>query len=106
MTAAASPARNAFHHARHRWLNLAVRDKALSGAAIRVAVLLWEHMNVERGCAWPSFDYMARQLTMHRSTVIRALRQLKDHGWITICHRGGRHNSNEYRLAFGKMETL
>jgi excisionase family DNA binding protein len=92
-----------FNFGRHRWLGRVVRDKRLPGAAIRVAVLLWEHMNPKRGCAWPSLVYIAVQLKMHKATVIRSLELLRTRDWITVKRRGGRYRSNEYRLAFGPM---
>jgi DNA-binding IclR family transcriptional regulator len=48
-----------------------------------------ELQNAERGCAWPSLTYLAAQLKMHKSTVIRSLDALGRRGWITTAHRGG-----------------
>jgi hypothetical protein len=92
-----------FNFGRHRWLGRVVRDEELPGAAVRVAVLLWELQNAGRGCAWPSLAYIAAQSKMHKSTVIRSLQMLRQRGWITTAHRGGRHRTNEYRIAFGSM---
>lgn len=94
-----------FNFGRHRWLGSVVRDDMLPGAAHRVAVLLWEKQNAERGFAWPSLFYIAKELKMHKSTVIRSLRALQQRGWITSRRRGGRHRSNEYRIAFGNVDT-
>ncbi len=93
-----------FNFGRHRWLGRVVRDEELPGAAHRTAVLLWELQNAERGCAWPSLTYIATELKMHRATVIRSLRILRERGWINITHRGGRHRTNQYRIGFGRME--
>jgi hypothetical protein len=93
-----------FNFARHRWLGLVARDDELPGAAFRTAVLLWELQNVEHGYAWPSLTYIATELKMHKSTVIRSLRILRARGWITIARRGGRHRTNQYRIGFGRME--
>jgi hypothetical protein len=90
-----------FNFGRHRWLGRVVRDEKLPGAAYRTAVLLWELQNSERGCAWPSLTYLAAQLKMHKSTVIRSLDVLRRRAWITTAHRGGRHRTNEYRISFG-----
>jgi DNA-binding IclR family transcriptional regulator len=76
----------------------------LPGAAFRTAVLLWELQNAEHGYAWPSLTHIATELKMHKSTVIRSLRILRERGWITIAHRGGRHRTNQYRIGFGRME--
>src|SRR5262245_31954377 len=96
--ARSTPGKPGFNFGRHRWLGLVARDGTLPGAALRVAVLLWELQNAERGCAWPSLMYIAAELKMHKSTVIRSLRILGRRGWITIAHRGGRHRTNEYRV--------
>jgi Helix-turn-helix domain len=93
-----------FNHGRHRWLGHVARDRKLPGAAIRVAVLLWQYQNDERGCAWPSLERIASDLHMHKSTVVRTLQALRKREWISVKHRGGRHRTNEYRIAFGSME--
>jgi hypothetical protein len=48
--------------------------------------------------------YIATQLKMHKSTVIRSLRILRARGWITTARRGGRHRTNQYRIGFGRMD--
>ena len=95
--------RSAFNFGRHRWLGLVARDHKLPGAAHRIAVLLWQLQNDERGCAWPSLERIATELQMHKSTVIRSLRLLERRHWISKSQRGGRHRSNEYRISFGLM---
>src|SRR5262249_29687871 len=97
-------AKAGFNFGRHRWLGLVARDAKLPGAAHRVAVLLWELQNANRGCAWPSLVYIARELKMHKATVIRSLRILQQRQWIIRARRCGRFRSNEYRLAFGQMD--
>jgi hypothetical protein len=96
--------KSGFNFGRHRWLGRVARDEKLPGATLRVAVLLWELQNAERGYAWPSLTYIAAQLKMHKSTVIRSLDALRRRGWITTAHRGGRHRTNEYRISFGLMD--
>ena len=94
----------AFNHGRHRWLGQVVRDAKLPGAATRVAVLLWELMNFERQCAWPSLVYIAEQLRMNKSTVARSIKALVRREWIQKRKRGGRHRSNEYRISWSMMD--
>jgi hypothetical protein len=93
-----------FNFGRHRWLCRVVRDAEVPGAALRTAVLLWELQNATHGYAWPSLTYIATELKMHKSTVIRSLRILRERGWITVAHRGGRHRTNQYRVSFGRMD--
>jgi hypothetical protein len=57
-----------FNFGRHRWLCRVARDAELSGATLRTAVLLWEHLNSKYGYAWPSLTYIATELKMHKST--------------------------------------
>jgi Helix-turn-helix domain len=97
-------AKSRFNFGRHRWLCRVARDAKLSGAALRTAVLLWELQNAEHGYAWPSLMYIATELKMHKSTVIRSLRILRAQGWITTARRGGRHRTNQYRIGFGRLE--
>ena len=100
----AHTAKSTFNFGRHRWLGRVARDAELPGAAFRTAVLLWELQNAEHGYAWPSLTYIATELKMHKSTVIRSLRILRARGWITTTRRGGRHRTNQYRIGFGRME--
>ena len=97
-------AKRIFDYGRHRWLCRLVRDAELPGAALRTAVLLWELQNAKHGYAWPSLTYIASELKMHKSTVIRSLRILRARGWINTAHRSGRHRTNQYRIGFGRME--
>jgi hypothetical protein len=54
---------------------VASRWRRIEGQAqqSRVAVLLWEHQNEQRKCAWRSLTYIATHLKMHKSTVVRSL---------------------------------
>jgi DNA-binding MarR family transcriptional regulator len=102
--ASRADAKAAFNHGRHRWLGQLARDNKLPGAAVRVAVLLWELMHSERQYAWPSLVHVAEQLRMNKSTVVRSINALIRRGWIRKSRRGGRHRSNEYRMSWGTMD--
>jgi helix-turn-helix protein len=97
-------AKSLFDYGRHQWLCRVARDSELPGAALRTAVLLWQLQNAKTGYAWPSLTYIATELKMYKSTVIRSLRILRARGWITTARRGGRHRTNQYRIGFGRME--
>jgi len=88
-----------FHFARHRWLAKVARDPELAGADLKVAVLIWEHTNADWGYAWPSLTYIAKQLSLDRSTVVRSVKKLVKRGWIV--RRRGQFRSNHYYLAIG-----
>ena len=93
-----------FNHGRFRWLGMVARDAALSSTAVRVAVIIWDRFNVSRGGAWPSINRIADEIGMHRSTVLRAIRDLEDRGWICTTH-GGRGRSNFYQPTFRSEEV-
>ena len=88
-----------FNRGRHRWLGQVARDPELSGSAVRVAILLWDMFNSAKGGAWPSFAYIAKTLTMDRSTVMRAIKALDERDWL-IRRSGNRHRSNFYLPGF------
>jgi hypothetical protein len=98
--AAARDENNRFHFERHRWLAKVARDPELTGADLKVAVLIWEHTNADYGYAWPSLDYIATQMSLDRSTVVRSVKKLVKRGWI-VRSRQRRPRSNQYRLAIG-----
>jgi hypothetical protein len=94
---------SAFHHGRHRWLSSLNADRKMTGSARAVAIAIWDRMNAEKGCAWPSLSYFERVLGFHRQTIVRAIALLVDRGWLAV-ERGNRQRSNRYRLAFGSPE--
>lgn len=94
-----------FHSGRHTWLGLVGCDRRLRGGALRVAVMIWRHINEKHGYAWPSISYMVRQLGLHRATVIRSIADLEKHGWLNVERRVGKHGVNHYRIAFGLADV-
>jgi DNA-binding MarR family transcriptional regulator len=92
--------RQHFQFDRHRWLAAVARDAEITGADLRVAVLIWEYTNADFGYAWPSMSHMAMEMSLDRSTVVRSVSRLEQRGWIDRTRRHGRFRSNEYRFAF------
>ena len=78
---------------------MVARDSEITGADLKVAVLIWEHTNADYGYAWPSLDYIATQMSLDRSTVVRSVKKLVKRGWII--RRRGQFRSNHYHLAIG-----
>ena len=78
-----------------------MRDPKLPGAAIRVAVLLWQLQKADRGYAWPSLIYIGRELGVNKS---RSIDLLCRRGWITKQKGNGRRHSNRYRMSEGLDE--
>jgi hypothetical protein len=93
----------AFNHGRHRWMARVVRDRVLSRSALAVAGIVWDSMNARLGCAWPSVNYIARELRINRASVFRGLNELYRRGWLTK-EQGRRGRSNRYRIAFGSFD--
>lgn len=100
--------KDAFNYSRHSWLDRVGLDRKLTTAALRVAILIWKYQNHQKGFAFPSYMRMARELKMHKSTVIRAVMLLERRGWLNIARRAGslprRDHVNQYRLAMGNMD--
>jgi DNA-binding MarR family transcriptional regulator len=94
--------KQSFQYYRHRWLCAVGRDPELTGSDLRVAIMIWELTNVDWGYAWPSLSYIAAQMSLDRSTVVRSVKKLEQRGWI-IRSRSGRCRSNEYRIAKGSV---
>jgi hypothetical protein len=95
-----------FNSGRYQWLAALASDARLSAAALRVAIILFQRMNMAKGYAWPSNASLARDTNADRSTVIRATAQLARHGWIAKERSTGRGHANRYRLAFGDDAPL
>jgi hypothetical protein len=81
----------------------------LSPSAVRVYAALCEIGRTCKGEIRPSYDYLANKLVLGRATIARALKQLKEAGFLTIqrrCKRVEREGpgprfkqtSNAYRL--------
>jgi DNA-binding MarR family transcriptional regulator len=98
--AATRAEKQSFQYCRHSWLSAVGKDPELTGADLRVAIMIWELTNADWGYAWPSLSYIATQMSLDRSTVVRSVKKLAQRGWI-VRSRNGRFRSNEYRIAIG-----
>jgi DNA-binding MarR family transcriptional regulator len=96
---AADDEKKSFQYHRHRWLAAVARDSEITGADLKVAVLIWGHTNADFGYAWPSLAYIATEMSLDRSTVVRSVKKLAKRGWII--RRRGHFRSNQYYLAIG-----
>lgn len=68
--------------------------------AVTVYMYLRERANKEGYC-WPAVSTMSRELSLSRSTIQRALRELERTGWITKEPRwreNGSSSSNRYLI--------
>ena len=93
-----------------RWAKLsarAVADRALTATYVRVLALLAIHAN-RLGVAWPSQETIAAALGINRATVCRAIKRLRDLGYL---HRYRRrtprgHYRNVYKLLYPPYAAL
>ena len=83
-------------------MSWALQQEGMTSAQKIVLVVLANHYNEKVHAAWPSHGTLARQSSLDRSTVIRALTALQDTlGLVEITKgedRNGRQTSNRYRL--------
>ena len=85
-------------------LNLAITlEPELTPSAKVVGALLLEHYNIATGQCYPSFDKLAEESQLDRSTVIRGINELVDRGWFRCSRGGGRGKSNHYEPAFERV---
>lgn len=84
-----------------RLLQASLCDPDLSPAAKVVMGRLLFHLNVGSDQCTPSFETLARGAGMARRTAVRAVRELRDSGWVA----SGRSGSGSYRLAFDRAES-
>ena len=84
-------AADAFTKARLRSIDRLMRDTHLTPSARLVGWNLYSRLNRVTGDAWPSEELIGRDAGVYVRTVRRALRELKDAGYITI-ERRGRYN--------------
>ena len=80
-----------------QWLQaLAKTDPPLSRSEITVAITLANMANAKTGICWPSLTTLAQSANANRRSVVRAINQLSDAGFIKVERTQGR--SNVYRL--------
>ena len=75
----------------------------LSGPQLSVLLALADRFNDDKGCAWPSYDTIARDTRLSRRTAIRAIDALAGLGLVGVQHRrdkAGDSTSNCYTLPF------
>lgn len=82
----------------------AIRTSTLSPTARHVALTLATYMNKEGGGAWPSMATLADDTGRSRPVVKRAIRELRETGFLTVESGGGRradggYVSNRYRAS-------
>jgi hypothetical protein len=84
---------------RDDWLR-AVLKSDLPHVAVRVAVRIGLHLNVEFGLCNPGVGTVATGSKISERSVYRQLARLERAGWIAIRSGGGRKRSNHYVLKY------
>lgn len=65
------------------------RDKSIKHTATNVYIILASNLNPETGTAWCAVGRIEAALGLHRRNVSKALKQLKDAGYIQVLQQGG-----------------
>lgn len=87
--------------ARWRLLGTACCDPRLSRTDIAVLFVIVDRMDAKTGTSWPGLGTVATDARMSRSSAVRAVRDLVQHGYLQR-DSGGPGTSNRYRL--GRVE--
>jgi len=87
---------------KHRLLLNASLDPNLSPGDTRVFLWMVELWNYKTGFAWPSIGSVAKHLSCDRSTIKRAIRRLRQNGWLIIKQRGHGQEPTHYDLAWDR----
>jgi len=89
---------------RFRLLVAACCDQSLSPAARAVLAQILDHYNSRSGQCTPSLERLARNSGLARRSVVRAVKELREKGWIDrehVTREGGRaFASNHFRPVF------
>ncbi len=85
-----------------KFMQALIADRDLPDSATKVALVLLECRNSTTGRIFPSYETIAENAGLNRSTAIRAMKALKDGGWFAVQPKfrdnpsGQRQSSNSY----------
>ncbi|CAA2108989.1 hypothetical protein MBUL_04482 (plasmid) [Methylobacterium bullatum] len=92
---------------RFRLLVAANCDPGLSPAARTVLAQILDHYNAQTGQCTPSFERLAKTTGLARRSVVRAVRELREAGWVDREHTTREdtrsHLANTFRPAFERV---
>lgn len=85
-----------------RWLIQIAQNRNLSALAVRLGIVLAEHMNRRIGYAFPSVERLATLLNSDSKNVRRATAVLEEAGHLTVTRksRPGRSAVNHYSFRY------
>ena len=81
---------------------IAQAGSPLRPVARHVALTISLHMSELGDSAFPSLRTLEQETGLHRETIVRALRELEDAGFLEITRGGGRGHANRYRATVPK----
>ena len=84
-----------------KWLSF-IWDTELTTKAKVTAAVLSDHMNANHDIAWPSEDRIAKMSSQSKRTVVRAIQELEEGGWIIKEQGGINIGTNRYMAVFPK----
>ena len=100
-----APAAKGFATRRGALLEAAACDPTLTPVALRVLMLLalrWA--DAKTGRCWPAKGTIADALAIHDKTVQKALRELRERGWIMVAVGAGQSGTNVYQVIHSRFE--
>lgn len=84
---------------RFEWAKAVLQAEGLSGTAKNIAAAIsLQFANDETGQINPSQETLADYLKVHRDTIKRAMRELRNAGWMLLMGTGGRGKAPQIRL--------
>jgi len=89
---------------RGQLLEAAACDTTLTPVALRVLLLLalrWA--DAKTGRCWPAKETIAEAASTHPKTVQKALRELREQGWILVVPGAGRNGTNVYQVIHSRF---
>jgi DNA-binding MarR family transcriptional regulator len=101
-----APGQEVFHHktttlkARSQWVLKLASARDLNKSAVSVGIVIAEHVNTKTaGYAFPALSTIGKTAKLSKPTVIGAIRELEEKGYLTIDRSpGGRGNAHHYHL--------
>ena len=89
------------------WWKQVNRDPDLEKSDFKIAFVIGDHINRDKGEAWPALETIAEECAVTKATVIAAVRRLTDAGYLAVDPgRAGRGHSSRYRRVLKKVQPL
>lgn len=91
---------------RDRWRNALFQDAELGPSPRLVASVLKEYTQRKARTVWLTLSQLEQETNTHRTTVQRAMKQLRERGWLTEIQPASGHRAAVYELTIpGRFTT-